>query len=171
MIDPSIYRQLADLEERLRRLEALEAEAFVGARYTSNAAQSIPNATYTVVDYEDIDYDPLGLVTTGAAWVFTCPIAGRYLVTAAALFDASAAWSATEVARFDVYQNGAVAAVLDFYTAEASGVNQYVRMGGSEIVECNAGDTLQVRIYQSTGGVLPLINLTEHNHIAVARVG
>lgn len=169
MTDLSVYRQLADLEERLARLETLEAPSFIGARYTTNAGQSVPNATFTVINYEDASYDPLGLVTVGAGWIFTCPVAGRYLVTAAILFDLSAAWTSGELARLDVYKNGATAAVLDLDEA-ATTASQYRRLGGSDVIECAAGDTLDIRVNQASGASIALIATAEHNHVAIVRL-
>jgi hypothetical protein len=47
------------------------AAAAVHARYTTDAGQSIPDITTTIVNFEDVSDDTNTAVTTGAAWHFT----------------------------------------------------------------------------------------------------
>ena len=49
-----------------------------GSRLT---AQSIPNSTYTIVDFNTVDVDTKSAVTTGSAWAFRAPSAGYYYVS------------------------------------------------------------------------------------------
>ena len=56
-------------------------------RYSSNSGQSISNVAITIVDFENHDFgDAAGHVTTGAAWKYTVPEAGRYFVYAMVYF-------------------------------------------------------------------------------------
>jgi hypothetical protein len=171
MSDPSIYRQLSDLEERLRRVETIERAAFIGARYTTDAGQSIPNGVSTIVNFEDVDYDPLGLVTTGAGWVFTCPVAGYYRVSAAILFDGTTAWFPGEYALIAIYKNSALFSFLERRDDWPSGATLFAGLGGGDVVPCAAGDTLQVQVDQGSGGAVPLFNSSNFNYISITRVG
>lgn len=174
-IDPSIYRQLADLEERLRRLETMEVGAFVGARYTTNTAQTFINNTAAIVNYEDMVSDPLGLVTTGAGWFFSCPTPGCYRVTASILFDAITTWAAGEPARLDIWRNGAPYSYIDWRDFLTGGTNQYMWLSGSDdVFDCVAGDALQVLAIQVSGVNIPLYSASIaaiYNHISIARIG
>ncbi len=168
----------ADHERRIRALEAQLANlrsagrplGFVGARYMSNSGQNIPDITFTVVNFEDVDYDPMGLVTTGAGWVFTCPVAGIYRVTAMVTFTGTAAWAAGEAAEIDLHLSGATYSVLDRKDSWPAGTLNAMLVGGDE-VECAAGDTLDVRVFQASGGALALFGFQTYNHIAISLVG
>ena len=61
----------------------------VVAIYTSTSAQSISASTTTIYDFENVVLDTDSAVTTGVAWVFTCPRAGRYHVTTDIFWDAA----------------------------------------------------------------------------------
>lgn len=52
----------------------------VSARYHSTNAQSVTNGN--VINYEVSDFDTNSIVTTGASWVATIPVAGKYMVGA-----------------------------------------------------------------------------------------
>jgi len=89
---------------------AISAEAaFVGCRYTTNAGQSISSSTgFTIIDFEDIDYDADTLVTTGASWKFTAPATGKYHIDVMVSFVASSAWAAvSERGSLALYKNNA----------------------------------------------------------------
>lgn len=163
--------ELRALRERLERLERLETPRFVGARYTSNAGQSVPHAAFTIVNFEDVSYDPLGLVTTGTGWAFTCPIAGCYRVSAWILFDGSTAWSSSNVAELDLYRGATAYSVLDRKDNWPGGVSHFAAAGGSDTIECVAGDTLRVQAFQNTGGSLALFPNVRYNYISITRVG
>lgn len=171
MTDPSIYRQLADLEERLARLETAERAAFIGARYTTNAGQSIPNNAFTVVNFEDVDYDPFSLVTTGASWAFTCPVDGYYQIIAVVTWASTTTWAPAEDTQIDVYQNGSSAAILARRDGMPTGVALANSLSGGAVLSCAAGDTLDVRAYQNTGGALALLNSGLYNHVAISLAG
>lgn len=49
--------------------------------------------TFTRLEYNTMVYDPQGLVTTGASWVFTAPNAGPYAFYATMNIATNATWS------------------------------------------------------------------------------
>lgn len=159
----ALKARVAELERQERRPSALLARA------TSNAGQSIPNSAITVVDYEDVAYDPRGLITTGASWVFTCPTAGVYLVSANVLFTGTTTWALGEAAALYLYRSGNHVSYFDRCDA-LGGATQFMRLGGCDVVECAAGDTLQVRVIQNSGGALVLHNTTQYNVVSIARL-
>jgi hypothetical protein len=169
--DPDLYRRLAALEKWRDQMASVELSRFVGARYTSNAGQSIPNNSFTVVNFEDVDYDPLSLVTTGAGWVFTCPVDGYYLVTATVTWASTTAWDPAEDAQIEVFKNGVSVGMLARRDGYPAATALAVSLSGADVIACSTGDTLDVRAFQNTGAALALLNDSLYNHVSVTRIG
>jgi hypothetical protein len=141
----------------------------VAASYSSNAGQSIPNQSITVVNYEDMDDDPGNLVTIGESWKFTAPVAGRYAVSAQVLFDASTAWAETERAILYLYRNGVQFRTLGFQHASAA-ASVYLCVSGSTYVTLEAGETIDIRVWQNSGSALLLAAANTYNHVAIWKI-
>lgn len=170
MTDPSIYRRLDALERRLAELAAVDVRRPVGALYATDASQSIPTGgSDTVVNFEDLISDPDGLVATGANWAFTCPLAGLYLVSSAILFNLTTTFAATEAVILTAYRNGAASRRLCRMT-DFSGANINAWAAGGAVISCGAGDTLDVRLFQNSGGALTLNNAQAFNYISIVKV-
>ncbi|MCB0361235.1 MAG: hypothetical protein KDD35_00850 [Bdellovibrionales bacterium] len=56
--------------------------SFVGARYMLTTDQSVPSGTSTRINFNQVDFDPSSLVSTGASWSFTAPKTGYYRASA-----------------------------------------------------------------------------------------
>ena len=116
--------EAAHINDMQLEITAIETELGINpagqyAKYTTNAGQSIPDTTATIINYEDVETDPNSLVTVGASWKFTAPATGVYLVIASMLFD-GAAWAANDTARLRVSKNTATYAILDYKFIEAN---------------------------------------------------
>lgn len=155
----------AALQQRLDDLARIEGSRAIAARYTTNAGQSIANSTATTVNFKDVVYDPLGLVTPGVGWIFSCPRAGNYLVTAGILFN-TFGWTIGQVRRLDLFKNGTIWTYLD----RDDGDVDYGYVSGSDIVTCAAGDTLRIGALQTSGGTRTLFPDGLHNYVAIARI-
>jgi len=142
----------------------------VAARYTTNAAQSIPNNTLTIINFEDITFDTHTAVTIGAAWKFTCPTgqAGYYRISAYILFAASDTWAAGELVSIYLYKNGARVSTLYYVVAE-SATNMYREASGSDVVLLAAGDYIDIRGVQVSGGALALNADGVYNYVAITK--
>lgn len=172
MSDPNIYRRLEALEKWQDAMASVELPRFIGARYTSNAGGALANVTETVINFEDVDYDPLSLVTTGAGWVFTCPLDGHYSVAVFARLEATVNWSPGEIFELNLFRNGVETAMLwRFDSWAAGGVSQSAAGQGETSLYCDVGDTLQVRGYQSSGGGLNMLADSRFNYISITRLG
>lgn len=132
----------------------------VAARYTSNAGQSIPNATVTIVDFEDRDYDTHGLVTTGASWKFTAGITGYYRVTARVGWSTM---STTNNYNAYIYKNNAL-----YSRVAASGDNPIMLI--SDTVSMVPGDFIDIRTDQDTGGSVSLSSTSTDLSVDVSRI-
>lgn len=165
-----LLRRVTRLEERLAQLVPAEVARPIGAIYVTDAGQSIPTGgTGTVIDFEDLVYDPDGLVTTGANWVFTAPVDGLYAVASAVLFAASTTWAAIEAARLSVAVNGTVVRHVG-RTTDFTNANIFVGANGATLVSCSAGDTIDVRVLQTSGGSLSLWTDADYNHVSIWKV-
>lgn len=141
-----------------------------GARYKLATDQAIANNTLTVVNYETVVFDPDSAVTAGAAWIYTVPTTGYYLVCASALFESNAGWAVNEKAEISVYCDSAVDGILDsIYMITAGTYNVFV--GGTKVVYATATQTLDIRILQNSGGAINIDgDNSTNNHVAIARL-
>jgi hypothetical protein len=141
-------------------------QSAVNVRYTTNAGQSIPNGGGgDIVNFEDVGFDKFGTVTTGASWKFTAPKTGVYKVNASVLFDTSATWAINETAQMQLNKNGSVIAI-SLFTSEASAA-MYVPLTINTSVSLVKGDYIDIRLVQSSGGALPLLNSANYNYIDI----
>jgi hypothetical protein len=144
--------------------------AAVHARYTTAAGQSISSSTgVTIVNFDTLVDDTNAAVTTGAAWHFTAPIAGRYLVVACVDFVTTTTWALTERAILDVFVNGSVYSQLRrMSNLDSSGTTAIVGLMGSDTVVLAAGDTLDIRVSQNSGAALALSASGLANRVSIA---
>jgi hypothetical protein len=145
---------------------SIAASETVAARYSTNAAQSIPHNTITIVDFEDKTFDTHGSVTTGASWKFTALRSGIYEVMASILFNATAGWASGESIQFYLHKNGIQHSVKYFSFQAAN--SDYAPAGSiADLVQLNAGDYIDIRVLQSNGGSVSLINSGDYNWVSI----
>lgn len=145
---------------------------FYGASYTTNAGQTITNnSSPEVIDYEDMIYDPQSLVTTGASWKFTAPVAGYYHIDAMAMIDGTSTWAVGERGAFWIYVNGVQERLLDRQDTYDGTTTQYMTLSGSITLELQAGDYIDIRLQQNSGGNLSLIAQNVYNWVNIEKVG
>jgi hypothetical protein len=150
-----IAAELRALRERLERLERLETPRRVAARARSSGGQSVAHNSAVVVDFNDIVFDDLGCITTGASWQFRAPAAGIYHVATAVLFAASTEWSVGETANIQIWRNGTTISIPDRMDLMPPS-SVYAHLGGSDLISLAAGDLLRIAVYQATGIALPI---------------
>lgn len=148
---------------------APEWASAVHAEYTRDSAQSMASGSPTVVNYDDVESDPLSLVTTGANWVFTCPCAGLYLVTAQATLVGAAGWATIEAALLGVRKNAGTPAYLSGITGRTD-TDGWRFLSGATLVNCAASDTLDIVIWQNNGAAINLLNDASYNHVAIGLI-
>jgi len=134
-------------------------------RVTKDDAQSIPHATVTIVEFDDVEYDSLG---EWASNKFTAKNAGYYSVKAAVAL-VSVAWDACEQIILWIYKNGALYSVINSHQVEAA-VTVSLKASGADDVYLNGStDYIDIRMYQTQDGAVALYTLGEHNHVAIHR--
>lgn len=149
---------------------AIAASEKVNARYSSNAATTFNNTATTIVDFEDKDRDTHGAVTVGAAWKFTAPKSDNYRVSAHFELETGGGWAATETAILYLYKNGVEYSKLGQYIAQATHTN-YVPIQGSDEIYLLAGEYIDVRCFQNSGGNINQYNNSASNHISISSQG
>lgn len=117
-------------------------------------AQNI-SANNARINFSTVDFDTHGVITTGASWAYTCPVSGYYRVS-------SAVSSVSTSFGIQVYKNGSVEKQLGGISA-TTGVPV---AGGSVVVSCKAGDTLDVRTAQN----ITTTNDTTSSWISIERL-
>ena len=160
--------RLNDLDRRVKRLERPVASTAVKA--VQDSAQNIPNAAVTVVEYDTEFFDQRAEYDE-TTFTFTALTSGYYAVAAQVLFDATNAFAGAEQATLYLYVNAAVYVVinrqdqLDVHGATTT----YVRLSGATLVYLEAGDALDVRVYQNSAAARALYASTDHNWLIVFR--
>lgn len=157
---------------RLSGPSTIAASETVRAYYTAPGGQSIANNDTTqTVNFSTKVYDSHNAVTTGAAWKFTAPISGAYHVSASTLADPTAGWDATEVWTNRLYDSaGNILVGLGALNAQTT-YSGIVNGRGSATIYLNAGDWIQLRVFQNNGAAVAIRADTPNNFIAIFRVG
>lgn len=146
-----------------------DAVESVNARYTTNAGQSISNASLTIIDFEDQDYDSHSSVTTGASWKFAAKISGKYRILSNLTTTSTGNFSAAEYIENRIYKNGSIYAAKIHSDYNGSTSNKSVQIVTT--VNLLAGDYIDIREYQTSGGAMPLESAAGYNWIDIERVG
>jgi hypothetical protein len=120
--------------------DTLPAAPWIGARVHMAVAQSVASGTDTVlVKFDSKDEDTVGGYST-LTGLFTCPFAGKYLVTWRVSFGSGTSTYLTRLRK-----NGVNALDGTRMTTDEP------QLTGSVVVSCAASDTLGVGVYQGTG--------------------
>ncbi len=155
--------------ERISGPAQVQASEIITARYSTNAGQSISNNTITILDFEDVSYDDHGCVTTGAAWKFTAPRAGKVNVSARAQLASNAGWAVGENAYLSVFKNGVEFGRGPFDSPVTATI--VVDLSVEDEVNVLSGDTIDIRIFQLSGGSIALVTTNVLNYVCLNYVG
>lgn len=118
-----------------------------GSHYSADAylssTQPLAESTWTVVAFNAKTVDDSDSFNTSTG-TYTCPVGGRYLVATGVELNTST----TGACFVAVYKNGVLVRQLAgsdlIYVADSPDV------GGAAVIPCNAGDTLNVCIWQNS---------------------
>ncbi len=154
---------------RLSGPAQVQASEIITARYSTNAGQSISNNTITIIDFEDVSYDDHGCVTTGASWKFTAPRAGKVNVSARAQLASNAGWAVGENAYLSVFKNGVEFGRGPFDSPVTATI--VVDLSVEDEVNVLSGDTIDIRIFQLSGGSIALVTTNVLNYVCLNYVG
>lgn len=154
---------------RLSGPSAIAASETVAAKYYRTATQSIPNVTDTVSNLDQKEYDTHGAVTTGAAWKFLVPISGKYRISTQQQFT-NAAYAANKTFYAKLRKNGTTD-VAKGSVAATTGFGFYPSSAIVVDIQLNAGDYLDVTVYQDTGSAVNLTSSSIESWFCAHRIG
>jgi hypothetical protein len=126
-----------------------------------SANQSIPNATITTVAHDSNAQTFVGI--TASAGVYTVNLAGVYLITANNAFAANSTGQRSAYVKINGVQKAE-------HTKLANAQGNY-GIPVSLIWKCDAGDTIEIAVYQSSGGSLALNGGVELTNAQIYRLG
>jgi hypothetical protein len=163
-----LLNQQKRARDRLQDLETDNVVPVVARCSRTVSQQTILNNTATRLNFDSADIDTYSAVTTGASWVFTCPVAGYYRVSAKVQLTADAAWADGEPFSVDLYYNGAFYSRLgnaDNYASGCTAAGQ-----GTDIIHLDAGDTISIWVTQISGSSLTTRALANRTYVAIERI-
>jgi hypothetical protein len=156
----------------------------VSAHYYRSSAFStaIPDATWEAMDFDTKEVDTHNAVTTSTAtnkwtptfgaagngWRFVAPLTGTYQCSASVGFTAmNVPSSGREMIIEWIINSGAY---MRRGTRMAVGASNNQGVHCSTSIQLNAGDVLQLRVYQASGGAKNVEALREANWITIDRI-
>ena len=151
-------------------IQKLAHDAAVVARAFSQNGQSISGSVWTIINYHGAQWDTHGAITYGAAWKYTIPVSGFYVVSATAL-TAQATYPIGFVSHIALWINGSMFNNLGRSTELGAAITGYVAANGSTIVFLNAGTYIDIRMYFTSNSATALIADGVYNHVSIHRVG
>lgn len=155
--------------QRLSGPAVIAATESVNMKYTNTAGTSIANTGDNNVPFATKVYDSHNAYNTSTG-IYTVPVSGKYAVTGTINY-ASQTYGVNNQLICSVYKNSA----LDTYGDIAPVMAIVTLPFGSVVnstVQCNAGDTLEVRAQNTrTAGATTLNTGAGFNHIEIERVG
>lgn len=146
---------------------------FVGARYNSTAAQTITTgAALAIIDFGTSEYDTNSAVTTGASWKFTAPSTGYYHIDTVVQFASATGWNYNERGFLQLFKNNSALVTLDRNDWNNSGATaSAMLLNGSVTIKLTAGDYIDIRVAQDSGGNIALSNSAANVWVNIDKVG
>jgi len=121
-------------------------------RATRVIAQTIPNATWTKVEFNTEIYDGIGEYNTSSA-TFTATNTGYYAVVAA-FAAGNAAWESGEIWKIGLFKNGSQ--VTEGYVWRSLSAGTWPAYSNlSDHIYLEAGNYIDIRVYHNRGGDTP----------------
>lgn len=115
----------------------------VAARYSSNNNQTATRNAFTVIKYEDMDYDSHSAYDTSTG-TYTVPVAGYYRAYGSAVAQSVSGGSQ---GRFRFKHNGTVVMASGVSPAGTDAIGTQTSASGMAEFHCAAGDTIQAEFF------------------------
>jgi len=145
---------------KIQSPQTLMGGEVVAARYETNSGQSIPNATFTTIVYEDLRFDTHSAYNTSTG-IYTASESGIYNIYATCRFA-----STPSGAGFRIFKNNST---VEFQVVTGSPtVNEVAAVAG--LIKLDAGDNIRVQVSQSTGSSLSLNTTASNNQFTISKV-
>lgn len=143
------------------------------ALYETNTGTTISNNAATTAQFlcEDLVFDShnaFSIVTN----IYTVPMAGKYVVRASAALANASSWDNNDTFKLQLFKGGSLNRTFGgLVSSGTSTVTSGQMVSGSTLVSCVAGDTLEVRIFQDSGGNKALNTTAAENWVAYEWIG
>lgn len=139
----------------------------VEARYTTSTGQNVPCACITIVDFEDVDYDTTGSVTTGAAWKFTAPESGYYDLHAQ-VYTEDADLDGGEEYHLRLHKNGTL---VSFTRGDlpATPTNVRYAIKHTDRLYLTKDDYIDFRLYQGSGTTITINSASDRTFVNISK--
>ncbi len=145
---------------RLSGPSVIAATESVNARYYASAT-SISGSLATV-SWTTKDYDSHNAMSSGT---YTIPVSGKYSVTA--LVSSTGTHTLNSISDIVIQKNGVTVSESAQYAGAA--ITAFANLI-SDIISCNAGDTIRIQ-YADTGTGPAIVASNTKNYISISRVG
>jgi len=116
-----------------------------GGQYNTVGPTGTLATAIATIKYETVVYD-VGNNYSTSSGRFTCPVAGRYLVTANSNVNMG---SATGVTFHELYKNGSV--YIRAYDAYGYQTNTWYQNSITAVVDCNTNDYIEIKLRCNSG--------------------
>lgn len=145
---------------RLSGPAVITATESVNARYHS--ATATITASPSAVTYTAKDFDSHNAYSGST---YTIPVSGKYQINAGLLVGAT--FTVGQVTAISIFKNAVAVSQIGIY---AGGVQGTANPVVSDIISCNAGDSIVIEIV--SGGATPTVtSSTTNNYFSISRVG
>ena len=138
---------------------------FIG---TTNAAPTIPTATYTAIDFINVERDSHGAFSGGT---FTVPESGTYKINSNLLYETTTGFDQNEVLFTDIRVGGVTKRRGHYKEVVVTDSNSVLyATTANAALELNKGDQVTIVAYQSSGGSLDLHASDVHNFCDITKI-
>lgn len=134
-----------------------------GVHARVSAAQSIPSAVNTKVQFNNVVFDINNEYDETTNYRFTAAVEGYYMLYSQIRFDTTVTAS---VAAILVTKNGGT----NFLEGRAKTLDSFVPISVSGVIQLDAGEYIEIYAYQSTGAAINIDNNTANNYLYVVKV-
>lgn len=134
-----------------------------------DGTQSFASIGPTDIVYTTKEFDPASGYNASNG-IYTVQHPGYYRVTAAAHFNSDNDWAAGEQAGLALEKNGTIHTMLQWKEMEGTDGSISIFVAGSGLVYANAGDTLNISLYNYSGGTITLTGDNEYNYFFADRI-
>lgn len=129
----------------------------VAAAYQASSGQTFTSGSTTKVTFATKLFDTHSVFATDT---YTVPVSGKYRVSTNFRVTPTSYSAAGNQVNISLYKNGSGYADLDLFQPGSTTTSDRF-LSGSQIIDCVAGDTLDLRLFQNTGANVTGGNTTQ----------
>jgi len=141
----------------------------VVAVYSTDAGQSIPNATLATLVFEDKRIDTHSAMNT-ANGEYTFPVSGTYLITTMYGYAGTTTWGIAENITSLIYLNGVAKSYTYFVYPATSASSISAHIQNSCVISVNKGDVLTSIALHTSGAALTIVADGDRNQFSIVRI-